>query len=155
MGRQHQASGTVAGASTLRQTWVCTHTAPHKAGAWAPGADMLSSYSSRPGTTWALMSFPPTEGVRESSGSMPTCHTHCSWPAHASYRCACPLRVRMGEPPWPAATGLRDKLKETAAVTMGLECWALPAGPAKPSLGRMSCHQRTLLNSHHPGGFLL
>lgn len=44
----------------------------------------------------------------------------------------------MGEPSWPVARGLRDKLREAAAISTGLECLALSAGPAKPSLGRMS-----------------
>lgn len=34
---------------------------------------------------------------------------------------------------------------------MGLERPALPAGPAKPSLGRMSCHQGALFTCHPPG----
>lgn len=99
------------------QTWVCMHTTCQctqhhtKQGHGQPGADLLSSHPSRPDTPWTLMSFPTAKWVRGNPGSMPACHTHCSRPACVSCGCACPLRVRMVEPPWPAARGLRDKLK--------------------------------------------
>lgn len=52
------------------------------------------------------------------------------WPVE----CAWPFRVRMREPPWPTAQGLRDKLRETTAITMGLECPALDSWPSQALL---------------------
>lgn len=96
-----------------------------------------------------LRSFRPERGQEKALARCPPA-TLTVWPVE----CACSFRVRMREPPWPTAQDLRVKLRETTAITMGLECLALPAGPAKPSLKRMSCHQEPSSPASHPGRLL-
>lgn len=107
------------------QTWICTHTAcqhtqrhPNQ-GHGQPGIDMLSSYP---------------QSVHHSDPSVLTAcrgderklwlDAHLSHSLLLTYLCglwgACPLRINTREPPWPAARGLRDKLRENHCCHHGL-----------------------------------
>lgn len=154
MGRWHQALDTGAGASTPRHGHTLTpHASAHSA-TQTRGMHNLGLTCSPhiPAAQTLLGPSCPSQLQRGERKLWLSAHLPLAAPGPPVWLggCACPLRVRMLEPPWPAARGLRDKLREATAVTVSLECPAPPAGPAEPSLGRMSCHQGALLTCHPP-----